>query len=93
MANKLSIHASAGSGFSVIVADPGLGKNIVREYLERIGEARDVTVASCSRTLHTYGNVLTQLADSLDVDVCATRLETQLINRALEHAKSAIPST
>jgi ABC-type cobalamin/Fe3+-siderophores transport system ATPase subunit len=59
----IKIHAQQG-GFSVVVGEPGVGKTVLKEHIEQLDNQRDITVASCSRTLHTYWQVLLQLADS-----------------------------
>lgn len=89
IANMLSIHANAGGGLSVIIGQPGVGKSVLREHIEQLAIDRDVIVASCSRTMHTYINILKQLADSFklsDSSALAQTLEKRLIQTAFKHA-------
>ncbi len=69
-------------GFSVIVGEPGVGNSVLREYIEQLGQERDITVASCSRTLNTYLAILKQLAESFKIEAPAKDLEKALIGRA-----------
>ncbi|MFS1524420.1 ExeA family protein [Microbulbifer sp. 2304DJ12-6] len=82
----IKIHAQQG-GFSVIIGNPGVGKSVLREHIEQLQKTRDVTVVSCSRTLHTYPNVLRQLAESFKIEVPAKDLEKALINNAFNHVR------
>jgi MSHA biogenesis protein MshM len=82
----LKIHAQQG-GFSVIVGEPGVGKSVLREHIENFGTERDVTVVSCSRTLHTYLQVLQQLADSFKIESAMNTLEKNLIQQAFNHVR------
>ena len=84
--NMLSIHANAEGGLSLIIGQPGVGKSVVREHLEQWDQQRDISVVSCSRTLHTYLNLLKQMADSFKLDVSSTVLEKALIEAAFKHA-------
>lgn len=82
----LKIHAQQG-GFSVIVGEPGVGKSVLREHIESFGNERDVTVVSCSRTLHTYLQVLQQLAESFKIESAMNNLEKNLIQQAFNHVR------
>jgi type II secretory pathway predicted ATPase ExeA len=82
----IKIHAQQG-GFSVIIGEPGVGKTVLKEHIEQLDNQRDITVASCSRTLHTYWQILTQLADSFKLDVPEKSLEKELIKAAFNHIK------
>ncbi len=82
----IKIHSQQG-GFSVIIGEPGVGKSVLREHIEALEKARDITVASCSRTLHTYGNILKQLAESFRIDVPFRDIEKELIACAFSHIK------
>ncbi|MEJ2045867.1 MAG: hypothetical protein P8X74_14010 [Reinekea sp.] len=62
----LTIHAQHG-GFSVIVGGPGVGKSILRAYIEQLGKQKENEVISVSQTLHTYGKVIRQLALSMKI--------------------------
>ncbi len=62
----IKIHSQQG-GFSVVIGEPGVGKSVLREHLEAFEKERDITVVSCSRTMHTYWQILIQLADSFKI--------------------------
>lgn len=85
--NHLKIHSQHG-GFSAIVGEPGVGKSVLKEHLEILGEERENVVASVSRTMHTYWNMLNQLAISLKLDVKTAKLEQALIEAAYKHVKN-----
>ncbi len=78
----IKIHSQQG-GFSVVVGEPGVGKSILKEHIENLDKEREITVASCSRTMHTYLAILKQLADSFKIDVPVNSLEKELIQCAL----------
>lgn len=80
----IKIHAQQG-GFSVVIGNPGVGKSVLREHIEGLQKERDITVVSCSRTMHTYLNILKQLAESFKIDVPIRDLEKELINSAFNH--------
>lgn len=82
----IKIHAQQG-GFSVVIGEPGVGKSVLREHIETLENERDITVVSCSRTLHTYWQILAQLADSFKIDVPEKALEKELITCAYNHIK------
>lgn len=82
----LKIHSQQG-GFSVIVGEPGTGKSVLKEHIENLANERDMTVASCSRTLHTYLAILKQLAESFKIEVPEKQLEKALIKTAFEHIR------
>lgn len=86
IADILKIHSQQG-GFSVIIGKPGVGKSILREHIETLSSERDTVVVSFSQTMHTYKNILIQLAESLKVDVPAKTLEKELIQTAYNHIK------
>lgn len=82
----IKIHSQQG-GFSVVIGNPGVGKSVLREHIENFEKARDITVVSCSRTLHTYLNILKQLAESFKIDAPIRDLEKELINSAFNHIR------
>ena len=84
--NIIKIHSQQG-GFSVIVGEPGVGKSVLREHLEALNQDRDITVVSCSRTLHTYPQILRQLAESFRVEVGDKHIEKALISSAFNQIK------
>lgn len=79
--NIIKIHTQQG-GFSVIIGDPGVGKSVLREHIEQLDNERECTVASCSRTLHTYRQIIWQLAESLKLETKEKRIEKDLIQEA-----------
>jgi len=83
----IKIHAGHG-GFSVVVGEPGLGKSVLREHIEALANERNTIVASFSRTLHTYLNILTQLAEAFKIEAPQRQLEQQLINAAFDHVRA-----
>jgi len=82
----IKIHSQQG-GFSVVIGNPGVGKSVLREHIEQLNNQRDTTVVSCSRTLHTYLNILKQLAESFKIDVSIRDLEKSLIQSAFDHIR------
>lgn len=82
----IKIHSQQG-GFSVIIGNPGVGKSVLREHIEDLDKERDITVVSCSRTLHTYLNILKQLAESFKIDVPTKNIENELIQNAFNHIR------
>jgi MSHA biogenesis protein MshM len=82
----INIHAQQG-GFSVIIGEPGVGKSVLREHIKQLSNERDITVVSVSRTLHTYLNILRQLAESFRLDVPVKELEKALIENAFNHIR------
>ena len=83
----IKIHAQHG-GFSVIVGNPGVGKSVIREHLEKLGKERDTVVISFTQTMHTYLHILKQLAESLQLSVPAKEVEKELIQAAFRHVQS-----
>ncbi len=82
----IKIHSQQG-GFSVVVGETGVGKSVLREHIEGLQNERDVTVVSCSQTLHTYFNILKQLAESFKIEVSLNQLEKELIKSAFAHIR------
>ena len=79
----IQIHAQQG-GFSVILGEPGVGKTCIREHLEHLGNARETCIVNCSRTMHTYRQILYQLADALSIEATDKTLENALIKTAFD---------
>jgi len=86
IADIIKIHAQHG-GFSVVIGPPGVGKTVLREHLEALAKARDSVVVSCSRTMHTYLNLIKQLAESFKIEAPAKDLETALIQTAFTQVR------
>jgi len=82
----IKIHSQQG-GFSVVIGEPGVGKSVLREHIESLEKERENTVVSCSRTMHTYWQILIQLADSFKIEVPEKSLEKELIACAFNHIK------
>lgn len=82
----IKIHSQQG-GFSVIIGEPGVGKSVLREHIESLQKEPDITVVSCSQTLHTYVNILKQLAESFKIEVAVKELEKALIQNAFHHIR------
>lgn len=82
----IKIHSQHG-GFSVIIGNPGVGKSVLKEHIIKLDKAADITVVSCSRTMHTYVNILKQLAESFKLDVPTKDLESELIKIAFAHIR------
>lgn len=85
----IKIHAQQG-GFCVIVGDSGVGKSTLREAIETLGEAPDTVVVSLSRTMHTYLNVLKQMAESLSIEVSVRDIEKDLIQAAFDGVRDRV---
>ena len=80
------IHAQQG-GFSVVIGQPGVGKSVLHEHIQSLQKQPDITVVSCSQTLHTYFNILKQLAQSFQIEVPINQLEKELIQTAFQHIR------
>jgi MSHA biogenesis protein MshM len=79
--NTIKIHSQHG-GFSVIIGQPGVGKTVLRQHLDALGDQRDCVVVSFSRTMHTYFTILKQLAESLKLEATRDEMEKEIINAA-----------
>lgn len=79
----IKIHAQQG-GFCVIVGDSGVGKSVLRESIERLDGQPESVVVSLSRTMHTYINILKQMAESFKIEVSVRHLEKDLIQAAFD---------
>jgi MSHA biogenesis protein MshM len=82
----IKIHAQQG-GFSVIIGEPGVGKTVLREHIEALDKEREVTVVSCSRTLHTYRQIAWQLVESFKLESTERALEKDLIDAAFAQVR------
>lgn len=82
----IKIHAQQG-GFSVIMGEPGVGKTILREHIEKLDEQREYAVVSCSRTLHTYRQILWQLVESFKLETTEKNIESDLIQTAFSEIR------
>lgn len=86
IADLIKIHSQHG-GFSVIIGNPGVGKSVLREHIEEFNNERGTVVASFSQTMHTYINILKQLAESFKIDVPTKNIEKELIQTAYQHIR------
>jgi MSHA biogenesis protein MshM len=82
----IRIHAQHG-GFSVVIGSPGVGKSTLCEHMQALGKEKNVVVVSFSRTMHTYQQILNQLAESFKIDVPGKDLEKALIQAAFGHIR------
>jgi MSHA biogenesis protein MshM len=82
----IKIHAQHG-GFSVVIASPGVGKSILREHIEAMDKEKSIVVVSFSRTMHTYQQILKQLAASFKIDAPDKDLENALTKAAFGHIR------
>jgi MSHA biogenesis protein MshM len=80
----IKIHSQHG-GFSVIIGKPGVGKTVLRQHIENLGQDKGTQVVSFSRTMHTYLNILKQIAESFKLDVSINHLEKEIIAAAYHH--------
>lgn len=80
----IKVHAQHG-GFSVIIGNPGVGKSVIHEYLEKLGKERDTVVISFTQTLHTYRNIIKLLAESLQLSVAMKDMEKEIVQAAFRH--------
>ena len=82
----LKVHSQHG-GFSVVVGEPGTGKTVLLEHLKALAKSPETVVITASQTMHTYGKLLTLLAESLKVEAPSNRLEKTLIQTAFHHVR------
>ena len=83
----IRIHAQHG-GFCIVVGNPGVGKSILREHIEKLGKERDTVVVSFTQTMHTYQPILKQLAQSLQLSAAPGEIEKELVQAAYRHVQS-----
>lgn len=82
----IKIHSQHG-GFTVVTGNPGVGKSVLLENIQNLAKERDTIVISMSRTMHTYINILKQLAESLKIEVSVRTLEKELIQVAYNYIR------
>jgi len=82
----IKIHSQQG-GFSVVIGNPGVGKTVLREHIEGLAKERNTIVIAFSRTMHTYINILKQLAESFKIEAPVRSLEKELIQAAYCHIR------
>jgi MSHA biogenesis protein MshM len=71
----------------VIIGNPGVGKSVLKDHIIALDHEPNITVVSCLRTMHTYVNILKQLAESFKLDVPTKDLEKTLFNTAFAHIR------
>ena len=82
----IKIHSQQG-GFSVIIGSPGVGKSVLKQQIEIMGREPDTTVVSISRTMHTYINILLQIAQEFEIEPSIRKLEDDIIQAAFEQVR------
>lgn len=82
----IKAHSQHG-GLSVITGNPGVGKSVLREAIENVGKEKNTSVVSFSRTMHTYLNILKQLAHCLDIEFSQNHIEKNLIETTYKHVR------
>ncbi len=82
IADTLRVHCMQG-GLCLVMGEPGTGKSIIKEHLRSNADKR-MLVASISRTLHTYSNVLKILCQAFNISYDGThfKCEKRLIEEA-----------
>ncbi|MFC3122331.1 AAA family ATPase [Agaribacter flavus] len=60
----------------------------MREHLQQLGNTRETCVVNCSRTMHTYRQILYQLADTFTIDTQDKTIENDLIKTAFDNVKA-----
>jgi len=82
IADTLAVHCRQG-GLCLIMGEPGTGKSIIKEHMRANADKR-MLVASISRTLHTYSNVLKILCQAFNIEYDGThfKCEKRLIEEA-----------
>ncbi|MFY7906560.1 MAG: ExeA family protein [Burkholderiaceae bacterium] len=86
--DMIKIHAQHG-GFSVITGNPGVGKSVIGAHLTGLGKERDTVVVFFTQTMHTYGPILKQLAESMQLGTVPMKdLEKELIQAAYRHVQA-----
>ncbi|XVJ69166.1 MAG: AAA family ATPase [Rhizobacter sp.] len=86
--DMIKIHAQHG-GFSVVTGNPGVGKSIIGDHLVQLGKQRDTVVVFFTQTMHTYGPILKQLAESMQLGTVPMKdMEKELIQAAYRHVQA-----
>lgn len=83
----IKIHSQHG-GFSVVIGEPGVGKSVLRQHIQDLNKLADTEVVCFSRTMHTYRNILKQLADAFKIEVPEKSMEKELIMMAYRHVRN-----
>ena len=78
---------SQHGGFAVITGDPGVGKTAIRHHIQQLEEDGSSIVVSFSRTMHTYTNILKQLAESMKISISDRKLEREILHTAHKNAR------
>lgn len=82
IADTLKVHCRQG-GLCLVMGEPGTGKSIIKEHLRESAD-KQMLVASISRTLHTYSNILKILCQAFNIEYDGThfKCEKRLIEEA-----------
>ncbi len=59
----------------------------MRQHIDNWGKERDTVVVSFSRTMHTYLNILKQIAELFKLDAPVGQLEKEIIQAAYHHIR------
>ena len=80
--DTLKVHCYQG-GLCLIMGEPGTGKSVLKEAFRQQVDKRTI-IASISRTLHTYSNILKILCQTFSVDYAGNhfKCEKRLIEEA-----------
>lgn len=80
--DTLKVHCYQG-GLCLIMGEPGTGKSVLKEALKQQAD-KSTIIASISRTLHTYSNILKILCQTFGVDYAGNhfKCEKRLIEEA-----------
>ena len=79
--DTICAHAHHG-GFNVIYGNPGVGKSVIKEHIEALHSERENVIISFSRTMHTYNQIILQMADALKIETSTKKIETEIIRYA-----------
>jgi MSHA biogenesis protein MshM len=79
----LKVHSRQG-GLCLLMGEPGTGKTVIKDAFKKQA-AKQTTVVTVARTLHTYTNTVKILCDAFNVDFTGThfKCERRLIEEAL----------
>ena len=78
---------SLHGGSTVITGEPGVGKTVLRQHIEGFSKTENTLSTSFSRTMHTYQNILKQLAESMQIESSPRKLEKDIIQTVFKHAR------
>jgi MSHA biogenesis protein MshM len=82
----IKIHSQQG-GLCVVTGNPGVGKSVLKEHIENLRENGDTAVLSFSQTMHSYNKILLQIAESMKLDVSASKIEKSIRENAFKEVQ------